>query len=153
MARSAAQLFEREYEPMVRLAFLLTGSSELAEDVVADAFLAVHERWDRLLNPAGYLRRSVVNLSARTAGRSARRRAIVRENSRVIRPRDSESEPEYLLDALERLPERQRVALVLAYYGRYRADEIAEALGCRPGTAKSLVHRGLKQMRKELGDA
>ena len=61
-----------------------------------------------------------------------------------------QSEQQYILDMLERLPERQRTALVLAYYGGFTRAEIAEALDCREGTAKSLVSRGLARLRKEL---
>lgn len=57
---------------------------------------------------------------------------------------------EYLLDALDVLPERQRTAVILAYYAEMSSTQIAEALDCRVGTAKSLVHRGLKKLKKEL---
>jgi RNA polymerase sigma factor (sigma-70 family) len=53
-----------------------------------------------------------------------------------------------VLDALGRLPYRQRAALVLRYYEDRPDHEIAEVLGCRPATVRSLVHRGLEALRK-----
>ena len=52
--------------------------------------------------------------------------------------------------AFRRLPERQRAALVIRFYEDLRHDQIAEALGCRPGTAASLVSRGLARLRDDL---
>ena len=49
---------------------------------------------------------------------------------------------------LERLPARQRQALVLRFYADLPLTEVAEALRCRVGTAKSLVHRGLARMKE-----
>jgi RNA polymerase sigma factor (sigma-70 family) len=53
-----------------------------------------------------------------------------------------------LLDAVDALPFRQRAVLVLRYYHDLPEDEIAAALGCRPGTVKSLSARALQQLRK-----
>jgi RNA polymerase sigma factor (sigma-70 family) len=52
---------------------------------------------------------------------------------------------------LRRLPDRQRIALVLRFYEDLPEREIADLLGCRPGTVKSLIHRGLARVRKETG--
>ncbi len=52
-------------------------------------------------------------------------------------------------EALRRLPDRQRAAIVLRFYEDLPEAEIARVLGCRPGTVKSLIHRGLARVRKE----
>jgi RNA polymerase sigma factor (sigma-70 family) len=52
---------------------------------------------------------------------------------------------------LRRLPDRQRMAVVLRFYEDLSEAEIAELLGCRPGTVKSLIHRGLAKVKKEIG--
>jgi RNA polymerase sigma factor (sigma-70 family) len=57
---------------------------------------------------------------------------------------------EPLLDALATLNERQRVAIVLRYYEDLSEADIADALGCRPGTVKSLLSRGLTQLREVI---
>lgn len=61
-------LFREHYEPMVRVAFLLLGSRDEAEDVVQDAFARVELRWRRLGNPGGYLRRCEVVAGLRELG-------------------------------------------------------------------------------------
>ena len=57
-----------------------------------------------------------------------------------------------LLDVLATLPERQRAALVLRFYADLPGNEIATILGCREGTVKSLIHRGLARLREEVGE-
>jgi RNA polymerase sigma factor (sigma-70 family) len=53
-----------------------------------------------------------------------------------------------LLDAIDSLPRRQRIVIVLRYYEDLSEFEIAEALGCRLGTVKSLASRALDQLRR-----
>src|SRR5262245_29972581 len=60
-ATSFIELYRAERAGMVRLAFLLTGGDASAEELVHDAFLAVHRRWAHVDNPSAYLRTSVVN--------------------------------------------------------------------------------------------
>src|SRR3954451_15972012 len=63
---SVTEAFERffrsQYDDLVRLAHLLTGTATVAEELVQEALLATHQRWDSLDNPAGYVRRALVNL-------------------------------------------------------------------------------------------
>ena len=151
-SESVVALFHREYAPMVRLAFLLTRDQQQAEDVVQEAFLEVQRRWSSLLSPGGYLRTTVVNGCHRWLRREQNRRKILETNMSVVGCDVQHAEDQYLVDLLEHLPERQRVAVVLAYYGGFGPKDIAETLGCRPGTAKSLVHRGIRRLRKELGE-
>jgi RNA polymerase sigma-70 factor (sigma-E family) len=141
-ADGLADLFRDEYLPMVRLAHLITGSNEAAEDIVQESFVRLHRSWDRAERPGAYLRRMVVN----GCHSWHRRRRMERE--RMPRPVPEAVEPECreLLDALARLNLRQRSALVLRFYADMSEAEIAEALGCRPGTVKSLVHRGLREL-------
>jgi RNA polymerase sigma-70 factor (sigma-E family) len=140
-------LFDREYVPMVRLATLLLGNEAEAEEVVQDAFAVVHERWDRLTRPGGYLRSCVVNRS----GDVLRRRQVVRKLGRRATPPETvELEADHLLDAVATLPPRRRAAVVLRYYEGRTEAEIAEILGVRPGTVKSLLHRALAQLREVI---
>ena len=143
---AVAELYRQEYAPMVRLAHLITGSNEVAEDVVQDSFVKMYRSWDRAVQPGAYLRMIVVN-GCRTWHR--RRRM---ERDRMPRPQPEAVEPESreLLDALAGLAVRQRAALVLRFYADLSEADVAEALGCRPGTAKSLVHRGLRELEKVI---
>ncbi|MCA1692483.1 MAG: SigE family RNA polymerase sigma factor [Acidimicrobiales bacterium] len=141
-ADGLAELYRREYAPMVRLAHLITGSNEAAEDVVQDSFVRVYRNWDRAEQPGAYLRTVVVNRCRSWQTR----RAMERE--RQPRPPVAvvDAEGRELLDALARLGPRQRAALVLRFYSDMSEAETARLLGCRPGTVKSLVHRGLRQL-------
>ncbi len=137
-------LFREQYASMVRLAHALTGSNPAAEDLVQDAFARMQARFDQTENPAAYLRTSVVN-ACRSYHRSRRR-----EQERLHRldvPDAVSVEARELLDALSELPYMQRAAIVLRYYEDYSERQIAQTLGCRPGTVKSHLHRGLRKLR------
>jgi RNA polymerase sigma-70 factor (sigma-E family) len=140
--------FRQEYDRAVRLAWLLTRSSAGCEDVVQDAFAAVHARFDTLDNPGGYLRTTVLNGCRRW------HRSNTREDRRLrlVSANDMASQPEVreMVDALQGLPYRQRAVLVLRYWADMTEAEIAQTLGCRPGTVKSLASRGLERLRKEV---
>jgi RNA polymerase sigma-70 factor (sigma-E family) len=138
-------LYRSRYADMVRVAFLLTGSTEEAEEIVQEAFVKIRNRIDRVDNPAAYLRTTVVN-----GCRNRHRRILVER--RHARPTDgmSHDHVDELSDALAGLPLRQRTAIVLRYYAGMTEAEIAGALGCRPGTVKSLCHRALAELRKVI---
>ena len=136
------QLYRARWTGMVRLAYLLTGSEAVAEEVVQDAFLQLRDRWATVLNPGAYLRTSVVNRS-RTAVRREVREASRRERPTVVLPPDVDE----LWAQVCRLPELQRSVVVLKFYEDLSEAEIAEVLGCRPGTVKSRLHRGLARLK------
>jgi RNA polymerase sigma factor (sigma-70 family) len=145
IAEDLPTLYRRRFGDLVRTATLLTGSPEVARDVVQDAFVKLHLAWSHVNDPEAYVRRSVVNGCHSYHRYSARRRG---------RPVSSEASVELgaheLDDALDALPSRQRAALVLRYYEGLSEVEIAHALGCRPGTVGSLIHRGLTRLKGAL---
>lgn len=143
-----SDFYRREYPGSVRLAFLLTRSQEAAEDVTQQAFTVVHTRYDQLDSAGGYLRVTLVNLCNRWHRSNSREQRRLRLVHAAGAPNDQQ--PEYLRDALLRLPYRQRAVLVLRYWSGLSEFEIAEVLGCRPGTVKSLASRALTQLRKEV---
>jgi RNA polymerase sigma factor (sigma-70 family) len=148
-ADSGETAFERLYREQVgsltRLAHLVTGSSAVAPDLVHDAYLRVRDRLDTIDHPEAYLRRAVVNGARdwlRRTEREHRHQATLRPGT-TLPP-----EVDEMWVALSKLPERRRTALVLRYYEDLRLEDVADALGCKLGTAKSLVHRGLASLRK-----
>ena len=145
-ATTFEELFHRRYQPMVRVAYLLMGSRAEAEDVVQDAFARVDLRWSRMDNPEGYLHRCVVN----RAHDLLRRRRLEQRFRRLRRDEASELQADELGDALGALPPKRRAAVVLRFYAGLSEREIADALGVRPGTVKSMVHRALAQLREEI---
>jgi RNA polymerase sigma-70 factor (sigma-E family) len=137
------------YESLVRLAFVLTSSREVAEDLVQDSFVRLHRHYDNVEAPDRYIRRTVVNASRshfRKAGRERDKRPLLY----VVAAGEAVGASGELNDVLITLPYRQRAAVVLRYYSDLSENEIAEILGCRPGTVGSLIHRGLERMRKAI---
>jgi RNA polymerase sigma-70 factor (sigma-E family) len=145
-AASLETLYGEMYQPMLRLAYLLTGSRPVAEDVVQDCFARLYQRWDGVRHPPAYLRTSVVN-ACRTYHRRVRR-----DQARFGDLVASEVAPEtpVLLDALARLPHKQRAAIVLRYWEDWPEAQIAEFLKCRPATVRSLVARGMRALREVI---
>lgn len=144
------ELFARERGPMVRVAYLITGSTQTAEEVAHDAFISVYERWGRLDNAGAYLRRCVVNAAIRNKARRRRGEALT-----VVAagPPSSAVAPEpfdHTLDAVARLAPRARALVVLRYYDQLSMEEIAEVLQMPTGTVKSGLHRALAQLREVL---
>ncbi|MDE0656825.1 MAG: sigma-70 family RNA polymerase sigma factor [Acidimicrobiaceae bacterium] len=141
-------LFVAERVPMVRLATLMVGSLSIAEEVVQDAFTSVSERWDGLDRPGAYLRTVVVNGCAQTL-----RRRSVEDRHRPVALENPSEIPERLIElrsALDCLSDRQRIVVVLRYFVDLPDDEIAQALDVKPSTVRSLAHRALAVLRREL---
>lgn len=139
--------YRSTYGWALRLAHVLTGDQAAAEDVVQDAYSSVHRRYETLANPGAVLRIAVVNNCRSLFRRRGREAARLR----LLRPADAAGLPaRELLDAIDRLPYRQKAVLVLRYYEDLSEREIAEALGCRPGTVKSLASRALERLSKEI---
>ena len=150
-ARSAApagyyDFYSLHFAPMVRLARGLVDTSECAEEIVQDAFLRVFQHWDRLYEPLGYLRTAVIN----AARSELRKREVRRRAGRQLPSARVPTEGDYLIDALDKLASKRRTALVLRYYAQMSEREIAEAMGVAPGTVKSLVSRGLADLRRVI---
>ncbi len=143
-APDLATLFELQRASMTRLAHVITGSNAVAQDVVQDAFIRLSNARN-VREPAAYLRVIVVNLSRTVARKAARPLPTVRSHAPTGEPDIDE-----LWAYVQRLPEKYRTALALRFYADMSEAQMAEHLGCRPGTVKTLVSRGLDLLRKEL---
>ncbi len=155
-------LYAAHWSRLVRMAVLLVRDVGTAEEVVQDAFVAMHRRWGRLRDndlALAYLRQTVVNRSRSVL----RHRVVVERHLRSTDPRTSTSAPsdtgaldrarrEAVLDALGQLPDRQREVLVLRHYLELSEAEIADALGIARGSVKSHASRGAAALRELLGD-
>jgi RNA polymerase sigma-70 factor (sigma-E family) len=145
------------YSDLVRLGYLLVGDHHQAEDLAHESFLRLYDAWDRV-DPARvlpYLRMTLLNQvrsSYRRAQVAARRTpppgvdAASAEDAALGRMNRSE-----VLNALARLPERQRTCVVLRHYLRMTEGEIAEALGCSVGSVRTHVRRGHEALQRSLG--
>lgn len=139
---------------VLRFAGVLTGDRGLAEDVVQEVLIRAHARWrkiGRLDHPESYIRKMIVNEFI-----SAKRRIwrlIPTEQPADVAGPDHASrhaERDALLAELGKLPRRQRAVLVLRYYEGLSDHEIAEVLGCTPGTVRGYASRAIATLRVEL---
>jgi RNA polymerase sigma factor (sigma-70 family) len=140
-------LYQREFRPMVRLAAALVDTPEQAEEVVQEAFAAVYLRYRVLSNPVAYLRVCVLNGGRRVL----RRRRLARRQPDLVEVY-GELGFNHVLDAVRRLPARQRNVIVLRYEHQLSDPEIAETLGMPLGTVKSTMHRALARLRTEVSE-
>ena len=144
---------------LTRLAMVLVGDLESAQDVVQDAFIGLYSGWPRLRDPKKapvYLRNAVLN-GARSVLRARNRRQSVRlhydppvwsaEAAVMVR-----EDQRAVLAAIARLSRRQREVLALRYYVGLSHAEIAEAMGVTTGTVSSTMSHALTALARELGE-
>ncbi|MDP9235760.1 MAG: SigE family RNA polymerase sigma factor [Actinomycetota bacterium] len=151
-----ADLYEAHGPHALRLAYVLTGDRELAQDLVQDAFVKVSGRFADLRDPEAfqaYLMKTIVNLARMHWRRKRIERAAV-ERERPAHSRDTNLPDlegyEEIKAALMGIHPRQRAAIVLRFFEDLSEAQTAAVLGCATGTVKSLVHRGLQTMRTEM---
>ena len=148
------ELYAAHAPDAIRLAYLLTGDRALAEDLVHEAFVRLFGRFRDLRNPdafGAYLRTAVVNLARSHFRRKRVERTYLEREGRAPDPPAGDSGGgQEMWDAVQQLRPRQRAAIVLRYYENLTEAQTAEVLGCAVGTVKSLVSRGIDQLREEL---
>jgi RNA polymerase sigma factor (sigma-70 family) len=146
-----AGFYNTELAGQVRRAALLIGDRDDARDLVHDAFIEIYRRWDELDDPGPYLSRVVLN-RCRDRARNAARQRRVPVVSAVVGSdaADDSVDDETLWAALQHLPFNHRAVLVLRFHHQLTTNEIAEALGCRPGSVGPWIDRGLRRLRRDL---
>ena len=165
-SRQVTELYEAHALSLARLALVMLGDAAAAEDVVQDAFLGLYRRWDRLSDPVAaqsYLRASVLN-GCRTALRRRSRHGVLTDdagddgaayNGPTLESAETTvvhgEEHRAVLDAIRRLPARQREALVLRYYLDLTEEQTAEAMRVSRGTVKSATSRAIAAVGRMLG--
>lgn len=139
--------------PLLRYATALTCDPDLAHDVVQDVLVRTQQRWSRIGvmdAPAAYVKRMITNEYL-----SWRRRKSVREVASghavaevaLADPATDYDERDAMLARIATLPPKQRAAVVLRYYDNRTDAEIAEELGCRPGTVRSHLSHAMAALR------
>jgi RNA polymerase sigma-70 factor (sigma-E family) len=151
------EIYTDNYNQLVRLAVMLVHDVQTAEEVVQDAFEAMHLAWRRLRETEkalAYLRQAIVNKSRS----ELRHRKVVETHSPKPAP-DEQSAEHAALTLLERhavtsalrtLPARQREAIVLRYYGDFSEADIAKAMGISRGAVKSHTARAMAALKSIL---
>jgi RNA polymerase sigma-70 factor (sigma-E family) len=152
-----AALYGRHAPRAGRLAYLLTGDADLAEDLAQEAFARLIARMGSIRDEAviaAYLRRSVVNLVHKHWKKLQSERRYLRREGFSLATQATAlpdvAEQDELWRALQQLPYRQRAAIVLRFYEDLSEAETARVLGCAVGTVKSSVARGLRRLQKEM---
>lgn len=149
-------LYVRYVPAATRLAYFLTGERDQAQDLVQEAFVRIAGRFRHLRDIEDferYLKRTVVNLYASGLRRRRLERAwLERERQRPQMPSLAEDpvERDAMWVALRRLPERQRVALVLRFYEDLSEQDTAHLLHTSVSAVNALVARALRALRDDL---
>nr|WP_245996648.1 SigE family RNA polymerase sigma factor [Streptomyces armeniacus] len=148
--------FERHHAELARLAYLLLGNPEEADDLAADAFVALWHKWDRVRaadRPVAYARGVVTHLArSHIRSRTRERRRITLFWSRHAEPAEGTDVPAVLdvRQALARLPFRRRACVVLRHALDVSERDTARALGISTGTVKSQTSRGMAELERLL---
>ena len=137
--------FVKEVEPRLSYAFFAAFGPEVGSEVTSEALAYAWEHWPRLSkmdNPAGYLYRV-----GQSKARWYHRPRIYFPN--VVRSDPPQVEPR-LPEALMRLTQNQRLAVVLIHGMEWTEDEVAHLIGRSRSTVRTHLERGLARLRSEL---
>jgi RNA polymerase sigma-70 factor, ECF subfamily len=145
-------IYEGRLAELTRVATAIVGNSEAARDVVQEAFVrAVRKResFDGRGDLNGWVWRIVVN-----AARDARARRQDDEELSGSEPTSvaQDVRREYVQEAIEKLPERQRIVLFLRYYADLDYRSIAAAASISEGTVAATLHAAHERLRVLLGE-
>ena len=157
--QAVTELYQAHALGMIRLAHIMLGDQQSAEDVVQEAFCGLYRRWSGLSDPGNavhYVRSSVLNgcrsvLRRRTSSQASR--ALLGQQLTVISAESAVltgEERRAVMAALRRLPSRQREALVLRFYLDLSAEDAAITMGISPGSVRSATHRALATLGRLL---
>ena len=139
---------------LYRLAWLLTGGHQSAEDVLQVALEKSYVKWGRIrrmVAPEAYVRRVLANTAISQSRRSHLRHEVVRPElpERVAASFEDGSDSRSLLWPLVcALPPRQRAVVVLRFYEDLTEAQVAQVLGCSIGTVKSQGHDAMRSLRR-----
>jgi len=158
-----AELYDRFGRVAYGLALRIVRDEKLAEDAVQEGFLTVWRNADRFMPERGKASTWLLTLVHRRAvdlvRREDRRRTDPLPETTELTSGDSAAddawlrfERERVQAAMRQLPDQQREALELAYYGGFSQSELAERLGQPVGTIKSRMFTGLARLRELLAD-
>jgi RNA polymerase sigma-70 factor (ECF subfamily) len=146
--------YSKEYPPLVRLGYVLTGSRAVAEELVQETMLRAFRHWPRIAGyerPGAWARRVLCNLATSRGRRlAAEARALARLRPKPPEP-DLSAETVELWAAVRRLPARQAQVTALAYAEDRSIADIAALLGIAEGTVKAVLHRARGNLARALG--
>jgi RNA polymerase sigma factor (sigma-70 family) len=145
-------------DALYRYAYLLAGQTGQAEDLVQETWVRILSSPNGIVDathPRAYAKRTLTNLfldDQRRIRVARSKLAALADPADDVEHEVAVADRETLWQALQRLPRRQRAAVVLRYYDDLTFADIASVLDCREATARSLVHRGLRQLNIDLSE-
>lgn len=149
------EIYATHFTHWTRLAYLIVGRADVAEELVQESILRCLPRLGSLEHPHAYVRTAVVNAAKRWWGRQQlEQRTLERVAPSQLRDPDADGDLGLSLDTdesiaslLDRLPARQRAIVVLRYFEDMSERDVAATLGVPVGTIKSSLHRALHALR------
>jgi len=152
LAQTFDDVFREHREKLVRTAFLIVRSRHVAEELVHDGFIQLHQNFDHVASPGGFLHTVVVRLCLTWLKRRTMEldRAHRLPSSSVVAETPAPEDADEVWSALAQVDPDRRAVLVLRFYEDLSYDRIAEILECPVGTVRSRLHRGLADLRKEI---
>ena len=142
--------FRSNYSRVGRMVYLLTGDASEAEDLAQEAFARVFERWEKISlmeNPEGYLFRVALNLQSRWLRKTGPISTLPSDPPVVTDQSASADAALDVLEALRRLPNDQRQALVLAEWLGLSSAEIGRLLDVAPTSIRGRIFRARRSLR------
>jgi RNA polymerase sigma-70 factor (ECF subfamily) len=144
------------FDPVARALTVAGAERDRAHDAAQEAFARALRHWRKVREmdrPDGWVYVVALNQlrdhwrrSLRRGDRAGDPDGGASDNTRAVATRVS------VRDAIATLPARQREAVVLRYLADLPVADVAEAMGCAPGTVKATLHQALQHMRVELDD-
>jgi RNA polymerase sigma-70 factor (sigma-E family) len=150
------QVWRSRRDHLWRIAWLICGDADLADDVLAAAVARTWRSWGRrdVLDPEAYLRRAVVNEATDRFRHRARDRRWRDRRTGEGRGQlcidDEVVDRSTVATAIARLPAGQRAVIVLRFWADLSESATAEALAISPGTVKSRTSRALAALASDL---
>lgn len=145
------ELFEAEYGPLHRVAYVITGDSGVAHELVQEAFTRAFVRWRRLARydkPGAWLRTVVVRLALRARDR----RRTEAPWLAVDVGREDPAGDSDLLAAVRTLGPTDRAVVVLYHLCDLPISEVAEVVGVSPGAVRVRLHRARARLAEMMGE-
>jgi len=128
-------VFRLHYAPLAGWCRRMTGDTEVAHDIAAEAFVRLLARWGRVEDPRAYLYTTALNLVRDRWRKAERERSALRRTRDREQREIAQNSPE-LRWLIEALPRRHQQVIVLHYFADMTVDQVARTLGVAPGTIK-----------------
>jgi RNA polymerase sigma-70 factor (ECF subfamily) len=142
--------FREQFPKVARTAALVMGDVHEGMDVAQDALARAYQHWRKVSamdRPDAWVHRVATNLALSRLRRRRRRERAIPSPPSVEPPDPTNAD---LFEAVRSLPPAQRSVIALRFYLDWSVDDVADALGKKPGTVRALTHQGMERLRALL---